>query len=247
MGSRLGTGGPHFPTTVIGSLRHKDETKSGTAQSFAFQKLCALDVRTAEIEMCAIAEGRAADDRSPRVRLRHQGTKGEVIIVNSELRTPAICGAESALRQRQVHVFNGFVNFGGAFVAEGDAAHARGSESIAQRGLAILALGEVAFSHQLHADHAHARFANFLHVLSDFIHIARAGRHVILRVHGRAFVIHPNHGQLQPLVRGALAQGRQSVHRGAAADPYGTPILQPDSYPTLKRGANQPSAYGAVS
>ena len=48
--------------------------KSDTAQSFAFQKLCALDVRTAEIDMCAIAGGRAADDRSLRVRLRYQGT-----------------------------------------------------------------------------------------------------------------------------------------------------------------------------
>ena len=60
------------------------------------------------------------------------------------------------LRQREVDVLDGFVDFLGVFVADGDAVDSGVVEGEAHGGLAVFVVREAAFAGELHADDAHA-------------------------------------------------------------------------------------------
>jgi hypothetical protein len=119
------------------------------------------------------------------------------------------------LRKRQVEILNGFVNFCGVLVADRDAVDTCIPEGELHCGLAVFTLGEGTLAHELHADHAHAIFADLLHVCNHLAYISQARSVVVFGVHPHALMIHPDHGNLQPLVLRHPAQCGQPMDRRA--------------------------------
>ena len=134
------------------------------------------------------------------------------------------------LRKCRVDVCNGFVDLGRALVADGHAIDARIPERELHRLLPVFAV-ECAFADELHGDHAHSFFAHFLHVLDDFGDIPQALRVVVLGVHALALVIHPDHGDVEPLVSRDPAQRGQAVDRRAVTHDRPSSIRLPESRP----------------
>ena len=107
-----------------------------------------------------------------------------------------------AAAQCSVQVLDGFVDFGGRFVADGDAIDAGVLEGEAHGLLAVFVV-EDAFADELHADDAHAFGAGLLDVRRQ--PRGRCRGHsvvVVFAVHLGALVVHADHGDLQPLVPG---------------------------------------------
>src|SRR6266404_4266478 len=122
----------------------------------------------------------------------------------------------ATLGQSQVEVLDGFVDFGGVFVPDGDAVDSGIAEGETHGGFTVFAI-ERAFSGEFHADDAHTVLANLLDVGNDLGNIAGTAGVVVLRVHAFPFVIHANHGDLKKLVVGHLTQRRQTMNRSATA------------------------------
>ena len=99
--------------------------------------------------------------------------------------------SEQYLSQGEVEVFDGFVDFGGVFEADGDAIDAGIAEGETHGCFAVFAI-ERAFAGEFHADDAHTVLANLLDVGNDLRNIAGTAGVVVLSVHafqiGRAHV-----------------------------------------------------------
>jgi hypothetical protein len=109
---------------------------------------------------------------------------------------PDPCPYFPGLRQSQVQILNGFVDFGVVLIAYGDCVDARISEGEFHSSLAVCSFSKSAFAHQLHADHAHAVFVHLLHMSHYFAYISQSVGVVVFRVHAHALVIHANHRYL---------------------------------------------------
>jgi hypothetical protein len=118
------------------------------------------------------------------------------------------------LGECEIQIVDGFVDLGSVLVADRNAIDAGVFEGEAHCRSAVLTV-ERAFSREFHADYAHAFFADLLDVGDDFWDIAQTFGVVILGIHSDALVIHANHGDIEPLVSGELAQGRKAVNGGA--------------------------------
>src|SRR5207249_11423793 len=86
---------------------------------------------------------------------------------------------------------------------------------------AVLAV-ERALSRQLHADYAHPLCADLFDVRDNLAYVTQTVCVVILAVHLSALMVHPDHGEVEPLVSRYLAQCRKTVNRRAVA--YDNPL-----------------------
>src|ERR1700722_5346732 len=118
------------------------------------------------------------------------------------------------LDQRQIQILNRLVDLPSILVADSNAINPGIPEREPHRRLAVLTV-ERAFAHKLHADYAHTVFADLLDVGDNFADISQSVGVEILRVHSGALVIHPDHGDVEPLVPGHLPQRREPVNRSA--------------------------------
>jgi hypothetical protein len=119
------------------------------------------------------------------------------------------------LGKRQIEILNGFVDLCRVLVANRDAIDTCIPERELHRGLAVCTLGERTLAHQLHADHAHPILADLLHMRNHLAYIPQARGVVVFGIHPHALMIHPNHGNFQPLIFRHLAQRGQPMHRCA--------------------------------
>jgi hypothetical protein len=119
------------------------------------------------------------------------------------------------LCQRQIEIVNRLVYFRRVLIANRDAIHTRIPERELHCGLAVCTLGERALAHQLHADYAHSVLADLLHMCNHFVYISQAGSVVVFGIHPHALMIHPDHGNFQPLVFRHPAQRGESMNRRA--------------------------------
>ena len=127
------------------------------------------------------------------------------------------------LGERKIQIFDGFVNLGGVFVADGNAIDACVFEGESHGRLAVFPV-EHTFAYKLHADDAHAGFAGLLDVGDHFGDVAQSVGVVIFGVHSDALVIHADHGDVEPFVSGDLAQRGKAVN-GRAVTYDGFPRL----------------------
>ena len=118
------------------------------------------------------------------------------------------------LGECEIQIVDGFVDLGSVLVADGNAIDVGVFKGEAHCRSAVLTV-ERAFSREFHADDAHAFFADLLDVGDNFADVAQSVCVVILGVHPGALVIHANHGDIEPLVSGELAQGGKAVNGGA--------------------------------
>src|SRR5437773_1305107 len=81
---------------------------------------------------------------------------------------------------------------------------------------------ERALSRQLHADYAHPLCADLFDVRDNLAYVTQPVCVVILAFHLRALMVHPDHGEVEPLVSRYLAQCRKTVNRRAVA--YDNPL-----------------------
>src|SRR5579871_794007 len=129
-----------------------------------------------------------------------------------------LVSANARSGESQIEILDSLVNFGGVLVANRDAIHARIVEREAHGSFAVLARGKRAFTDQLHTNDAEALGLHLPGVLHHFADIAWAAGVVVPGVHLGAFVIHADHGDLQPIVAGSAAERGQTVHGGPTAD-----------------------------
>jgi triose/dihydroxyacetone kinase / FAD-AMP lyase (cyclizing) len=119
------------------------------------------------------------------------------------------------LCQRQVEIVDRLVYFRRVLIANRHAIHPGIPERELHCGLAVCTLGERALAHQLHADYAHSILADLLHMCNHFVYISQAGGVVVFGIHPHALMIHPDHGNFQPLVFRHPAQRGESMNRRA--------------------------------
>ena len=117
----------------------------------------------------------------------------------------------SPLSQRQVEILNGFVDFGGVFVADSDAVDAGVFERELHGGLAVGAIRERSFAGQFHADNAHSLALNLFHVGEHLGDIAGPIGVVGFGVHFRPVMVDANHGDFEPFVARHLAKRGEAV------------------------------------
>jgi len=89
--------------------------------------------------------------------------------------TRRLCFSGQYLSQGEVEVFDGFVDFGGVFEADGDAVDSGVAEGEAHGGFAVFAI-ERAFAGEFHTDDAHTVLANLLDVGNDLGNKIGAGK-----------------------------------------------------------------------
>src|SRR5438477_8821176 len=100
-----------------------------------------------------------------------------------KLRPPPL--GRSVSCERQIQIFDGFIDLSGVFVADSNAIHSGVAESEPHSGLAVFTI-ECALADQLHADYAHPCFTGLLDLADDLRHIAETVRGVVLCIHSRA-------------------------------------------------------------
>src|SRR6267142_4360052 len=115
------------------------------------------------------------------------------------------------LGEGEIQVLDCFVDLGGVLVADCYAIDAGVFEGELHCRLAVVTI-KFALPCEFHADYAHAFFADLLDVGDYFGDVARPARVVILGVHAGALVIHADHGDVEPLVSGDLAQRGEAVN-----------------------------------
>src|SRR5437762_10580937 len=104
-----------------------------------------------------------------------------------KLRPPPL--GRSVSCERQIQIFDGFVDLSGVFVADGNAIHSGVAESEPHSGLAVFTI-ECALADQLHADYAHPCFTGLLNVGDNFWDVTQTVGAIVLSVHAFALVIH---------------------------------------------------------
>src|SRR5207253_8037790 len=118
------------------------------------------------------------------------------------------------LGECQIQILYSLVDLRSVLVADCNAIDTGVLEREPHRRLAVLTV-ERTLSHEFHADYAHSFFADLLDVGDNFADISQSVRVVILGVHSDAFMIHPDHCDVEPFVSGDLAQRREPVNRRA--------------------------------
>src|ERR1035441_4937165 len=172
-----------------------------------------------------LASSGAAQDEQKRLFWAHSReqaghrTMRSILARRGHLGFEAPVGAPGGipLRQRQVDILDRLVDFRRVLETYGHAIDARITEGEPHRRLPVLAVREPTLSHQLHADHANAFGADLLDMRDHFVDLSRPAGGEVLRVHDGALVVHPDHGDIQPLVSGEPAQRRQPVDRRAVS------------------------------
>src|SRR5580700_5968434 len=123
-------------------------------------------------------------------------------------------GRPGPLGESQIQILDGLVDLRRVLVADGNAIDTGVPERESHSRLAVLTV-ERTFSRKFHADYAHSFFAYLLDVVDNFGDVAQSVGTVILGVHSDALVIHPDHGDIEPLVSRDLAQRWKPVNRRA--------------------------------
>lgn len=122
------------------------------------------------------------------------------------------------LLEGEVEVLDGLVDFGGAFVADGDCVDTGVIEGVVHGALAVFAGGECPFADQFHADKAEPFGVKLAGVGGDLRNVAETAGGEVLGVHFGSFVVDAHEGDFEPLVAGELAEGGEAVDAGAVAD-----------------------------
>src|ERR1700732_2723785 len=117
------------------------------------------------------------------------------------------------LGECQIQILDRLVDLRGVLVADRNAIDSRVLEREPHRRLAVLTV-ERTLSHEFHADYAHSFFAYLPDVGDNLADISQSVRVVVLGVHSDAFMIHPDHCDVEPLVSRDLAQRREPVNGG---------------------------------
>src|SRR5581483_977634 len=133
---------------------------------------------------------------------RHAATNAKRLCSSYSVTRPGT----STLRERQVHVADGFVDFLRALEADRGAVHAGILES-EPHGLhtIVVTMLELAAAAQLHADHSQPFLLQLVNVIDDLAHvIGMVGIFISRPIHARSIVIDPDEPDLKPRGAGHL-------------------------------------------